>query len=278
VVSAIGYPTRLMAEAPIRVIARAVKILDCYLDARGSLGISEISRKTALSKATVHHVVTTLVETGLLATDGPSRRYRLGPKLAQLGSAFVESTDLRELALPLMTELRDLTLETVTLHVRVADERVIIAQVESTQSIRRVLELGASRPMWLGAAGVVLMTGISDEEVGRLLKRSRPRRLTPKTVIEKAQIMALIQRARADGYCTLGEQTHEGVCGIALPIHDHRGVVQAAILISGPLQRWNPRTIAPLLKRIVGTVEGASRQLGRRLESPVRAPTVATRR
>lgn len=260
-----------MAEPPIRVIARAVKILDCYLDVGGSLGITELSRKTGLSKATVHHVVTTLVETGLLAADVSSRRYRLGPKLAQLGSAFVESIDLRELVLPVMTEIRDLTHETVTLHVRVGDERVIIAQVESTHGIRRVLEIGASRPVWLGAAGIVLMSGMPDDEVTRLLRRSRPRKLTPKTVVDKRQILTLVQRTRVDGYCMVGEQTQEGVGALALPIHDHRGGVQAAILISGPFQRWNPKTINPFLKRLTTIVDTASRRLGRRIDEPALA-------
>lgn len=266
-----------MAESPIRVIARAVKILDCFLDARGSLGITELSRQTQLSKSTVHHVVTTLVETGLLAADGSSRRYRLGAKLAQLGNAFIESSDLRELVLPLMTELRDLTNETVTLHVKVGDTRVIIAQVVSTEGIRRVLEVGASRPVSFGAAGIVLMSALSDQEVLHLLKRRRPQRLTAKTVTDPHQILMLVQRARVDGYCILGEQTTVGVGAIALPIHDHRGAVPAGILISGPIQRWNPKTMATHLKRMKAIAEGVSRRLGLRLDEAARVALVASR-
>ncbi len=255
-----------MADGPVRVIERVVNILDCFLDTPGALGISELSRQTQLSKSTVHHLVTTLVQTGLLAPDGPSRLYRLGPKAAQLGTAFTESTDLRDLVLPTLTQLRDLTDETVTLHVKVDDQRVVMAQVVSTQGIRRVLQVGSSRPIHLGAVGMVLMSDLSDQEVLQLLNRARPQKWTTSTVTDPKQILDLVRRARIDGYSTLSEQTEEGVGVIALPLHDHRGKVPAAIVISGPIQRWNPVAIGPHIESMVAIVEDVSRRLGRRFD------------
>ncbi len=235
---------RLMAESPIRVIGRAVKILDCFLDNPGSLGITELARQTRLSKSTVHHVVSTL------------------------GRAFGESTDLREMLMPAMTELRDLTNETVSLHVPVADERAIIAQVESRQSVRRVLPLGATRPLNLGAAGVVLMSGMADDEIRDLLKRSRPRRLTQKTVTDPNEFMALIRQARLNGHSTLSEQMEDDVGAIAVAIYDHTGGVPACILISGPIQRWNAKVAMGHWRRIKSIADAVSHQMGWRPEAP----------
>jgi DNA-binding IclR family transcriptional regulator len=262
-----------MAESSIRVIERAVKILDCFVGARGTLGITELSKQTRLSKSTVHHFVTTLVETGLLASDGASRRYRLGPKLAQLGNAFIQSTDLRDLALRALTELRDLTDETASLHMKIGDQRVTMDQVVSTQGIRRVLNLGVARPIYLGAVGMVLMSDMPDAEIVRLVKRYRPRQLTPHTVTDPQDILRLVQKARSDGYCILNEQTDEGVGVIAFPVHDHLGTVPAGIVVSGPIQRWNAKTITPHLKRMKAIVDDVSRQLGRQPGEPS-APAV----
>jgi DNA-binding IclR family transcriptional regulator len=264
----------LMAESSIRVIARAVKILDCFVGARGNLGITELSKQTKLSKSTVHHFVTTLVETGLLATDGASRRYRLGPKLAQLGNAFIQSTDLRDLAMPALMELRDLTDETASLHVRIGEQRVTMDQVVSTQGIRRVLTLGVSRPIYLGAVGMVLMGDMSDQDILRLLKRERPRQLTPRTVTDPQEILKLVHKARTDGYCVLSQQTDDGVGVIAFPIHDHLGAVPAGIVVSGPMHRWNAKTIMPHLKRMKAIVDGVSSQLGRQ---PIEAAASSSR-
>jgi IclR family KDG regulon transcriptional repressor len=106
------------------------------------------------------------------------------------------------------------------------------------------------------------MGDMTDQDVLRLLKRSRPRRLTTKTVTDSNEILTLVQKARIDGYCMLSEQTEEGVGVIALPIHDHLGAVPAGIVVSGPIQRWNSKTMLPHLKRMKAIVDGVSRQLG----------------
>jgi IclR family acetate operon transcriptional repressor len=268
----------LMAESSIRVIERAVKILDCFVGARGTLGVTELSKLTRLSKSTVHHFVTTLVETGLLASDGASRRYRLGPKLAQLGNAFIQSTDLRDLALRALAELRDLTDETASLHMKIGDQRVTMDQMVSTQGIRRVLNLGIARPIYLGAVGMVLMGDMSDQEILRLLKRDRPKKLTPNTVTDPQEILKLVQKARTDGYCILNEQTGEGVGVVAFPIHDHLGAVPAGIVVSGPIQRWNSKTILLQLKRMKAIADSVSLMLGRQpIESPAPTARAASR-
>jgi DNA-binding IclR family transcriptional regulator len=258
----------LVAESSIRVIERAVKILDCFVGARGTLGVTELSKQTKLSKSTVHHFVTTLVETGLLASDGASRRYRLGPKLAQLGNAFIQSTDLRDLAVRALTELRDLTDETASLHMKIGDQRVTMDQVVSTQGIRRVLNLGIARPIYLGAVGMVLMGDMTDQEILALLKRNRPKKLTPNTVTDPQEILKMVHKARADGYCILNEQTDIGVGVAAFPIHDHLGAVPAGIVVSGPIQRWNSKTIVPYLKRMKAIADSVSTMLGRQLTEP----------
>jgi DNA-binding IclR family transcriptional regulator len=257
-----------MAESSIRVIERAVKILDCFVGARGTLGVTELSKQTRLSKSTVHHFVTTLVETGLLASDGASRRYRLGPKLAQLGNAFIQSTDLRDLAVRALTELRDLTDETASLHMKIGDQRVTMDQVVSTQGIRRVLNLGIARPIYLGAVGMVLMGGMPDQEILALVKRDRPKKLTSSTVTDPQEILKLVHKARTDGYCILNEQTDDGVGVIAFPIHDHLGAVPAGIVVSGPIQRWNSKTILPYLKRMEAIADSVSVMLGRQPGEP----------
>jgi IclR family pca regulon transcriptional regulator len=141
-------------------------------------------------------------------------------------------------------------------------------QVVSTQGIRRVLNLGVARPIYLGAVGMVLMGDMSDPDILRLVKRDRPRQLTPRTVTDPQEILKLVHKARTDGYCVLSEQTDDGVGVIAFPIHDHLGAVPAGIVVSGPIQRWNSKTIAPYLKRMKAIVDGVSRQLGRQPGEP----------
>jgi IclR family transcriptional regulator, KDG regulon repressor len=151
-------------------------------------------------------------------------------------------------------------------------------QVVSTQGIRRVLNLGVARPIYLGAVGVVLMGDLSDQEILGLLKRNRPKKLTPSTVTDPQEILKMVHKARTDGYCILNAQTDQGVGVVAFPIHDHLGAVPAGIVVSGPIQRWNSKTILPQLKRMKAVADSVSTMLGRQpLETPAPTARAASR-
>jgi len=151
---------------------------------------------------------------------------------------------------------------------KIGDQRVTMDQVVSTQGIRRVLNLGIARPIYLGAVGMVLMGDMTDQEILALLKRNRPKKLTPNTVTDPQEILKMVHKARADGYCILNEQTDIGVGVAAFPIHDHLGAVPAGIVVSGPIQRWNSKTILPYLKRMKAIADSVSTMLGRQLAEP----------
>jgi DNA-binding IclR family transcriptional regulator len=117
----------------------------------------------------------------------------------------------------------------------------------------------------------VLMGDMADQEILALLKRNRPKKLTPNTVTDPQEILKMVHRARTDGYCILNEQTDEGVGVVAFPIHDHLGAVPAGIVVSGPIQRWNSRAIQPYLKRMKAIADSVSKMLGRQpVEPPAR--------
>jgi len=239
-----------MAESSIRVIVRAVKILDCFVGARSPLGITDLSKEMRLSKSTVHHVVTTLVGTGLLASDGASRRYRLGPKLAHLGNAFIQSTDLRDLARRRLIELRDLTDETASLHLKFGTQRIISDQVVSTHGIRRVLTLGLGRPIYIGAVGIVLMGDMSDRDILRMLKRSRPEQLTPRTVTNPQEILKLVQAARADGWAPLSsvrQALGKRMPGFNLRNYKHRKFRDLVAAVDGIETRESQSASGPVI-------------------------------
>jgi len=111
--------------------------LDVLAKADSDLSIRELAEETAVSKSAVQRILSSLVETGLAVQDPASRRYGLGPRTLVLGTAYQRRIDLRAVALPHMTHLRDLTGETVGLSVRVGDELLHVEQVESGSALRR---------------------------------------------------------------------------------------------------------------------------------------------
>ena len=134
-------------------VDRTARVLLAFAGTSPDLGVSEIAAETGLVKSTVHRTLTALVDSGLVARDGRSARYRLGPRATELGMAALGTGDIRHLALPTLLELRDATGETATASLLVGRQRVYVAQVESHASVRMTVEIGARFPLYAGASG-----------------------------------------------------------------------------------------------------------------------------
>jgi len=94
-------------------LARGLAILSTFHSDRPLIGVSELSRGLELSRSTVHRYVATLAKLGYLQQDPDSKRYRLGPKVLDLGFSALNSMDLLEVSAPHLRRLSDETQRTV---------------------------------------------------------------------------------------------------------------------------------------------------------------------
>ncbi len=101
----------------INSLARGLSILEVFDLNNPKMGISDLSRKTGLSKSTVFRLVHTLRNLGYIVPVEEENKYTLGPKVLTLGFAVLSSFELREVALPYLKELSGKVKETVNLAV-----------------------------------------------------------------------------------------------------------------------------------------------------------------
>ena len=245
-------------------LRRAVQTLDVLARSESDLSIREIAELTGVSKSAVQRLLSSLLETGLASQDPASRRYGLGPRTLVLGTAYQRGIDLRSVALPHLTRLRDLTGETVGLTVRVGDELLHVEQVESTSSLRRSFEIGRTLPLWCGAPSRLLLLDDRPEDVEALLRRRRPSTVVPADPPDVEQMLASVEECRVRGYATSFGETVAGVNTIAAAVRGRDGRVVAAMSLTGPATRLDEAVLprwAPLLLETAGTV---SARLGHR--------------
>ena len=79
----------------IQSVDRAVRILKALAAGPGRLGVSELSARLGLAKATVHGLLRTLEAHELVAQDPETGKYSLGPGVLQLGNAYLDGSELR---------------------------------------------------------------------------------------------------------------------------------------------------------------------------------------
>jgi IclR family acetate operon transcriptional repressor len=74
------------AAGGMQSIERGLDLLERMADAGGEVTLTELVRRTGLSMPTIHRLMRTLVDRGLVRQE-PSRRYALAPRLTRLGES-----------------------------------------------------------------------------------------------------------------------------------------------------------------------------------------------
>ena len=72
-------------------LERGLAILSAFKPATPELGISELARVLGLTRSTSHRYVATLARLGYLQQNPQSRKYRLGPRVLDLGFSAINS-------------------------------------------------------------------------------------------------------------------------------------------------------------------------------------------
>src|SRR6187200_967807 len=112
-------------------LERGLAILSAFDSERPLIGVSELSRELSLSRSTAHRYIATLAQLGYLQQDPDSKRYRLGPKVLDLGFSAINSMDVREISAPHLRRLSDETGHTVNLAIVSEDRREeLIARID----------------------------------------------------------------------------------------------------------------------------------------------------
>jgi hypothetical protein len=81
-------------------LERGLAILSSFQSSQPLLGVSDLSRVVGLSRSTTHRYVSTLAALGYLQQDADTRKYRLGPRVLDLGFSAINSMELRHICAP----------------------------------------------------------------------------------------------------------------------------------------------------------------------------------
>jgi len=219
-----------MANEPVAVLERAVRIMNVITSEDEDLGIREIARRTGIHSATVYRIVSTLQGAGLVQQNASTQLYRVGPLAYTWGNGFLKRADLRQTAMPYMQQLRSRFDETVALSMRSGNYRVYMEQLPSNRGVRTTIQVGSPYDLFAGAAGIALLSAMGAVELDAVIANSG---LEESRV---ASLRSLVALAIKRGFASSQQQVLTGVSALASPLTDASGAPWA-VSILGPSAR-----------------------------------------
>ncbi|WP_327580473.1 IclR family transcriptional regulator [Nonomuraea sp. NBC_00507] len=229
-------------------VDKALVLLKSLADHDREIGVSELARRTGLTKSTAFRLLGILHRNDLVERVGSD--YRLGTRLFDMGARVYGPTSLvlRERLLPYLADLYELTHETVHLAVLHDTGIVYINKIHGHRPARCPSQIGARLPAYCTGVGKALLAFDHDAAEAAIAEGLAPR--TGSTLTDPAHFRAELRRIRVDGVAYDRQEAVPGLVCVAVPIMNGAGRPVAALSVAGAHHRFDPARFAPALRRV----------------------------
>jgi DNA-binding IclR family transcriptional regulator len=236
-----------MRVKKIDTITKATYILKSLSE--GIDRVTDLARLHGLSKSSSHRYLKSLEKNSMVRRDPITRRYYIGPLLLSLASTpIISHQGLTVSAFEEMRHLRDLTQETVVLHIRIGLERVCLEELPSFQELKYTAGKGLIAPLYTGSAGKMLLAGMNDSEVDLLLKNFNYEQIGPNTITDREALMQEIKKAKINGYSMSFGERVQGSASLSVPVKNY--ICPVALSVLGPESRFGKNAMMEHLEEI----------------------------
>ncbi|MGW0562261.1 IclR family transcriptional regulator domain-containing protein [Streptomyces sp. NPDC003016] len=247
----------------LQSLARGLAVLGSLGADRGDgMALTTVAGATGLARATARRSLLTLEQLGYVASDG--RRWRLLPRVLELGCARLSGLGLAEIAQPHLVALVRRVHESASLAVLDGADIRYVARVPTVRIMSVNITVGTRFPAYATSMGRVLLAGLAPGERPPLPEVLPA--LTRHTVTSPAELGRVIERAAADGHTLVDEELEEGLRSLAVPVRDGQGRVVAAVNVARHAGDGTPEemreALLPALREAAALIGADLRALG----------------
>jgi len=217
-------------------LARGLLVIQAFSQQKLQLSISQLSKRTGLSRASVRRCLYTLSKLGFAGTDD-SRNFYLRPRVLSLGHAYLSSMPLATAAQPILEHLSQILHESCSIALLDDIEIVYVARANVTRIMAIDLGVGTRLPAFCTSMGRVLLANLPAEQLESLLPRIEFTRYTDRTATSVERLRQALTTVRREGYAIIDQELEVGLRYMAVPVQNPSGRVVAAINVGAHGQR-----------------------------------------
>jgi DNA-binding IclR family transcriptional regulator len=241
-------------EKVVKSAGRVLEIFEFFAHRHAPATVSEVAEALEFPLSSTSVLLKSLLTLGYLEHNPRSREYQPTIRFAVLGTWIFDRLFSDEEPIPrLMDELQAETQETIVLAMQHGLYVDYIRILQSIAPVRFHIKPGSRRPIWLPAAGKVLLAQQADKQVADLLRRVNANE-PPSRRVAVTPFLAELARVRRDGYAISEAAVVPDTAMLAMALPVPGGHRPLALAVSGPLERMrrNRQQVLALLRRKLG--------------------------
>jgi IclR family pca regulon transcriptional regulator len=214
----------------IEALARGIDVIRAFDPARPALSLTEVADATGLARPTARRILLTLEELGYVRSRAGT--WSLTPRILELGTAYVHSQGLWDIARPHMEDLVAQTHESTSIAQLDGSDIVYVARVAVPKMITFAVSIGTRFPALQTSLGKVLLAALPPEEVERRLTEPSRSGISPRWQPTAEEREQHLREVRARGWSLADEHLAAGIRSAAVPLRDGAGEVVAAMNVT----------------------------------------------
>jgi DNA-binding IclR family transcriptional regulator len=242
----------------IPVLRKAVGVVEALAEGRGEPTAAALARTLALAPATAYRILQTLVHAGWVQQDADGR-CALGLGLLPLLQRLQQHELLGPTVEAALQSLATATGVACKVSVREGELALTVMRADSPRPMALAVKAGARFHLALGSSGAVLLSGLPDAEIKRILKTA------PTEVWQWQKPVVVWQRireVRQQGVTLDWGSYSPDIFGISAPLLDFKGNIQGALTLTGLRHGHTKQQIERWRKLVLQTAQELN--LGRR--------------
>lgn len=240
----------------VEALARGLDVIACFDGAHRFMTLSEVAAAADLARPTARRLLLTLEELGFVTSAGGA--FSLTTKVLSLGTAYISSLGLWDIARPHLTALVGRTGESSSMAQLDGSDIVYMARVSVPKIIALRVDIGTRFPAAQTSQGKVLLAALAADELAAVLSQPSRSGLPPYIGRSAAEFADQLTEVRARGWALADEELAPGVRSVAVPVRDGSGAVRAAMNVTVNAAETSTEVLLerhlPLLLRTAGDI------------------------
>lgn len=245
----------------VEALARGLNVLNAFVDpyeaARGGrMTLSDVAKRTGLSRGTARRLLLTLRALNYLESDG--KLFWLTPKVLNFSQGYLAPLGLGDGANQVLKALTEALNESSSVAVLDGADAVYVARVEVRRIYSSRIDIGTRLPAHCSALGRVLLAQKDAAALQHWLTHHELTACTPRTVTDPVALCSILDGVRRDGYAVVDGELELGIRAIAVPIVGRNGQVHGALNASMSTARGSVKTLE---RRFLPRIRAAAQEL-----------------